>query len=49
MWEDAHAVNAQPNGRYRIQTRLEGRAWVVIVEPEPVERKILVITAHADD
>lgn len=46
MLDDAQRIVAQPNGRYRVETALEGRAWLVIVEPEPRAEVILVITAY---
>lgn len=33
--------------RWRIETRHAGRPWVVIVEPEPGTRLLVVITAYS--
>lgn len=49
MLEDARDIIAQPNGRFRVETALEERRWVVIVEPDPGDETILVITAYPND
>ena len=46
MLDDAREIIAQPNGRYRVETSLGGRPWLVIVEPESRAGAILVITAY---
>ena len=35
-----------PNGRWAVQARLRGKEWRVIVEPDPIERELVVITAY---
>ncbi|HOD83974.1 MAG: hypothetical protein BWX88_00688 [Planctomycetes bacterium ADurb.Bin126] len=32
--------------RYLVQTRWEGRDWELVVEPDPLRRKLAVITAY---
>lgn len=32
-------------GRFVVETRHEGRAWVVIVEPSPEDRVLIVVTS----
>jgi len=33
-------------GRFVIETRHEGRAWAVIVEPSPHDQVLIVVTAY---
>ena len=33
-------------GRFVIETRHEGRAWAVIVEPSPEDEVLIVVTAY---
>ena len=43
------AIGYHPNyepGRYVIETRHEGIPWEVIVEPDPADRVVVVITAY---
>jgi len=37
--------NHEP-GRYAIETTHAGCAWEVIVEPDPVEKLLIVVTAY---
>ena len=36
-------------GRFVIETRLRGQLWEVIVEPDPAEEPLVVITAYKVD
>jgi len=47
MLEDAcgYHVDCEP-GRYVIRTHHAGRVWEVIVEPEPGEKVLVVVTAY---
>ncbi len=43
------ATNYRPDvveGRWALDTKHQGRQWEVIVEPEPDERLLVVITAY---
>ena len=33
-------------GRYAIETAHAGREWEVIIEPDPVEESLIVVTAY---
>jgi hypothetical protein len=33
-------------GRFVVETRHEGRAWAIIVEPSPEGRALIVVTAY---
>lgn len=44
-----HAGNHAPDitaGRFVIETRHEGRAWSVIVEPDEARQLLVVVTAY---
>ncbi len=44
------AINYQPDileGRWVINTKLQGIQWEVIEEPEPDEQRLVVITAYS--
>jgi len=47
MFERAsgYRIDVQP-GRWVIETGLEGRRWEIIVEPEPADRILIVISAY---
>jgi hypothetical protein len=36
-------------GRWVIETRHDGKPWEIIVEPDPVDRVVVVITAYPTD
>jgi hypothetical protein len=36
-------------GRFVIETRHEDRKWAVIVEPDPVDEVLIVVTAYPQD
>lgn len=36
-------------GRFQIETRHAGHPWVVVVEPDPEERRVYVVTAFRED
>lgn len=47
MLEEATTVTpSRREGRWLVPGRLGGRAWVVVVEPEPLERVTYVVTAY---
>lgn len=46
MLEDAQNILPQGNGRFRVETALEGKSWIAVVEPDSGDRVILVITAY---
>lgn len=37
----------EDSGRWVVETSHEGRSWEVVVEPDPVDRLLVVITAYA--
>ena len=47
MLQDArgHSPSVVP-GRFMIDTAHAGRSWVVIVEPDPAERVLVVVTVY---
>jgi hypothetical protein len=50
MLEEASGYHpGKEEGRFEIETRFEGRPWLVIVEPLPEERVLLVITGYQDE
>jgi hypothetical protein len=47
MLESAHRFRRDVvEGRWRISTRHRRRDWVVVVEPDPAARLLVVITAY---
>ncbi len=45
----AQAAGWRPDfveGRYLIDTRLRGRRWEVVVEPDEMDHLLVVVTAH---
>jgi len=50
MFEDASSFEqATRPGRYTVHARLAGRPWTIVVEPEPDERRLYVVTVHPKD
>ena len=50
MLEHASSYRAgESKGRFTVQTRLRGRAWEVVVEPDEVEHLLVVVTAYGVD
>lgn len=49
MLADAHNFAEEPQGRFVVFTRLDQRDWEVVVEPDPIDRVLLVITAYPRD
>jgi len=49
MLEDAIDVQSLSSERYQVSTMLNEQQWIVIVEPDPPERKILIVTAYPCD
>ncbi len=39
----------QEEGRFVVETRHEGRAWALIVEPSPEDEVLIVVTAYPVD
>jgi hypothetical protein len=48
MLEDASGFrqDIEGSGRWIIETRHDGDSWEVVVEPDPEERTLVVITAY---
>jgi hypothetical protein len=47
MLETASALDAAGHpGRWLVRTRHAGRSWVVVVEPDEMMRKVMVVTAY---
>jgi hypothetical protein len=46
MLEDAESLVEQVHGAFVVSTRHAGEAWEVIVSPDLVARKIVVVTAY---
>jgi hypothetical protein len=47
MMETASALEAaRHRGRWLVRTRHAGKPWVVVVEPDEVARKLMVVTAY---
>jgi len=47
MLEDASALEpSRRPGRWIVRSQLADRPWVVIVEPDPDERMLMVVTAY---
>jgi len=50
MLEHASSYRAGVSeGRFTVETRLRGRAWEVVVEPDEVEHLLVVVTAYGVD
>ena len=49
MLADANDYTMQPPDRFVVLTRREDREWEVVVEPDPTDRVLLVITAYPRD
>ena len=50
MLESAHGMRAASHfGRWTIETTHDSRPWEVIVEPDPSDRVLVVITAYMVD
>lgn len=46
MLDDVVNIVPQGNERFRVVAALEGKSWIVILEPDPGDEAILVITAY---
>ena len=46
MLDDVVNIVPQGNERFRVEAALEGKSWIVILEPDPGDEAILVITAY---
>jgi hypothetical protein len=46
MLADMTDYEPEPDGRFVLHTGLGGRRWDVVVEPDVVDRVLLVITAY---
>lgn len=49
MLADATDFAPEPDGRFIIFTQRDQRNWEVVVEPDPADRVLLVITAYPRD
>lgn len=49
MLADASGLVPQPEGRFAVRTQHGGRQWEIIVEPDPTDRVLVVITAYPQD
>jgi hypothetical protein len=49
MLSSASGYAAQSEGRFVVFTRHDGREWHVIVEPDVIDRVLVVITAYPCD
>jgi hypothetical protein len=49
MLTDAEKYVMQSDGRSIVFTKLEGRIWEIVVEPDPTDKVLLVITAYPKD
>jgi hypothetical protein len=47
MMERALALNwADQPGRWLVESRLDSQPWIIVVEPDQYERKLVVITPY---
>ena len=46
MLDDVVNIVPKGNQRFRVVAALEGKSWIVILEPDPGDEAILVITAY---
>jgi hypothetical protein len=50
MLEDAeHIARDVEPGRWAALARLDRRPWEIIVEPDPIKRRLVVVTAYELD
>lgn len=49
MLTDASGYVPEADGRFVVLAKREGRDWEVVVEPDPIDRVLLVITAYPLD
>ena len=46
MLEGAYSIRPAPlEGRFRIETRYQSQAWAIIVEPDMLATRVVVVTA----
>jgi hypothetical protein len=47
MLADAHAIDPDvAPGRFLVRTKHAGRNWEIVVEPDPVDRVVVIVTAY---
>ena len=49
MLADASDYVEEPHGRFVVFAHLDQREWEIVVEPDPSDRVLLVITAYPRD
>lgn len=50
MLADALEISAARRpGRYLVGTRFQGRGWTVVLEPEPEDELLFVVTAYPNE
>ena len=50
MLADAFAITpARRPGRYLVSTRFQGRGWTTVLEPDPQDQLVFVVTAYPNE